>query len=81
MDEPLRPHPTLPRRRDRLHRQRMQRLLKRVRPIMRGHRPHRLMRMPGGLSTPGAFFGIMVSFDMGPLALGTRRVHLALMYK
>ena len=61
----------------------MQRLLKRVRPTMRGHRSHRLraQRIPGGLSIPGAFSGMMVSFDMGPLALGHRRVHLALMYK
>ena len=37
--------------------------------------------MPGGLSIPGAFSGMMVSFDMDPLAMGSRRVHLAFMYK
>ena len=81
--EPLRPQPTLPRKRYRLHRRMMQRVLERLRPTMRGHRPHRLraQRMPGGLSTPGAFSGEMVSFDMGPLALRPRRVHPAFMYK
>ena len=30
---------------------------------------------------PGTFSGEMVTLDMGPLALGPRRVHLALMYE
>lgn len=35
----------------------------------------------GAYPPPWTFSGEMVTLDMGPLALGPRRVHLALMYE
>ena len=35
----------------------------------------------GAYPPPGSLSGEMITFDMGPLALGPRRVHLALMYE
>ena len=35
----------------------------------------------GGFPSPGTFSGEMVTLNMGPLALGPRWVHLALMYE
>ena len=35
----------------------------------------------GAYPPPGTFSGEMVTLDMGPLALGPRRLHLTLMYE
>lgn len=58
----------------------MQRLLKKTAPDQEGAQaplPEGSEDAWGGLPTPpGTFSGEMVTFDMGSLVLGSRRVHL-----